>query len=105
MGETARLATSLKESLGADVDRAKFTGDFLLELESRYQTFSRRGKTYIIREWTERWDGYNKRVRVANEGGSVIEGTATGIDGEGHLLIKKDDGSAVSIITGDVSVI
>jgi BirA family transcriptional regulator, biotin operon repressor / biotin---[acetyl-CoA-carboxylase] ligase len=105
MGETARFATSLKESLGADIDRAKFTGDFLLEIESWYQTFNRRGKTSIIREWTERWGGYNKRVRVATEDGNLIEGIATGIDGEGHLLIKKDDGSAVSIITGDVSVI
>lgn len=105
MGETARLATSIKESLGTDVDRAKFTGDFLLELETWYLTFSRRGKTSIIREWTDRWGGYNKRVRVSTEGGSVMEGVATGIDGEGHLILKKDDGSTVNIITGDVSVI
>lgn len=105
MGETARSATSLKESLGTDVDRAKFTGDFLLELESWYQIFNRRGKTSIIKEWTERWSGYNKRVRVSGEDGSVTEGVATGIDGEGHLLLKKDDGSSVRIITGDVSVI
>lgn len=105
MGETARFATSLKESLGTDVDRAKFTGDFLLELESWHQIFNRRGKTSLIKEWTERWGGYNKRVRVSSEDGSVIEGVATGIDGEGHLLLKKDDGSPVRIITGDVSVI
>jgi BirA family biotin operon repressor/biotin-[acetyl-CoA-carboxylase] ligase len=105
MGETARFATSLKESLDEDVDRAKFTADFLLELESWYQTFNRRGKTFIIREWTARWGGYNKRVKVSTEDGKLIEGTATGINGEGHLLLKKDDGSVVNIITGDVSVI
>jgi BirA family biotin operon repressor/biotin-[acetyl-CoA-carboxylase] ligase len=105
MGEVAKHATSLKESLGEDVDRAKFTGYLLLELESWYQTFGKRGKSSIIKEWTERWGGYNKRVRVATEDGSVIEGTATGIDGEGHLLLKKEDGSTVRIITGDVTVI
>lgn len=105
MGEIAKYATSLKEGLGEDVDRAKFTGDLLLELESWYQTFKSRGKSSIIKEWTERWGGYNTRVRVVTEDGSVIEGTATGIDGEGHLLLKKEDGSVVKIITGDVTVI
>ena len=105
MGETARFATSLKESLGDDIDRAKFTGDFLLELESWYQIFNRRGKSSILKEWTDRWGGYNRRVRVTREDGSSIEGVATGIDGEGQLLLKKDDGSEVRIITGDVTVI
>lgn len=105
LGETAKLATSLKENLGADVDRAKFTGDLLLELETWYETFNRRGKPFIIKEWTERWGGYNKRVRVGTEDGKVIEGTATGINSEGHLLIRKEDGSTVGIITGDVAVI
>jgi BirA family biotin operon repressor/biotin-[acetyl-CoA-carboxylase] ligase len=105
MGETAKYATSLKESLGHDVDRAKFTGDLLLELESWYQTFNKRGKSSIIKEWTERWGGRDKRVRVVQENGSVTEGTAAGIDGEGHLLLKKEDGSIVKIITGDVTLI
>jgi BirA family biotin operon repressor/biotin-[acetyl-CoA-carboxylase] ligase len=105
LGETAKSATSLKESLGGDVDRAKFAGDLLLELETWYQTFNRRGKSSIIKEWTERWGGYNKRVRVSTEDGKVIEGTATGIDGEGHLLIKKEDESLVELLTGDVTVI
>lgn len=105
MGDIAKFATSLKESLGEDVDRAKFTGDLLLELESWYQTFNRRGKSFIMKEWTERWGGHNKHVRVSTEDGSVVEGTATGIDGEGHLLLKKEDGSMVKIITGDVTVI
>jgi biotin-(acetyl-CoA carboxylase) ligase len=35
----------------------------------------------------------------------VIEGTATGINGEGHLLLKKEGESVAEIITGDVTVI
>lgn len=105
MGETAKFATSIKENSGEDVDRAKFTGDLLLELESWYQTFNRRGKSSIIKGWTERWGGQNKRVRVSTDEGNVIEGIAAGIDGEGHLLVKKEDESIVKIITGDVTVI
>lgn len=105
LGEAAKFATSLRENLGVDIDRAKFAGDLLYELESWYRTFNRRGKSSIIKEWTERWGGFNKRVRVSAEDGKVIEGTATGIDGEGHLLIKKEDESLVRIITGDVTVI
>lgn len=105
MGETAKFATSIKENSGEDVDRAKFTGDLLLELESWYQTFNRRGKSSIIKAWTERWGGQNKRVRVSTDEGNEIEGIAAGIDGEGHLLVKKEDESIVKIITGDVTVI
>jgi len=105
MGETAKFATSIKENKGEETDRAKFTGDLLLGLESWYESFKKRGKSYIIREWTERWGGQNRRVRVAMEKGEVIEGIATGIDREGHLLVKKDDESTVKIITGDVTVI
>jgi BirA family transcriptional regulator, biotin operon repressor / biotin---[acetyl-CoA-carboxylase] ligase len=105
MGETAKSATSIKENSGEDVDRAKFTVDLLLEIESWYESFKRRGKPHIIREWMERWGGRNRRVRVATEKGEVTEGIATGIDGEGHLLVKKDDESTVEIVTGDVTVI
>jgi BirA family biotin operon repressor/biotin-[acetyl-CoA-carboxylase] ligase len=104
MGEIAKFATSIKDHRGEDIDRAKFTGDLLLVLESWYESFNKLGKSYIIREWMERWGGRNRRVRVAVDKGELIEGIATGIDGEGHLLIKKDDGSIVKIITGDVTL-
>jgi len=105
MGEVARIATSIKENLGKDIDRAKFTADLLLELEKWYQIFSSKGKKAILREWTDKWGDLNKRVRINVEGEPEFEATALGIDDEGYLLVKTDNGEINKVIAGDVSAI
>lgn len=101
MGEVAEIATSLREELGHEIERAKFTADLINELEMWYQRFLQNGKSPIIKEWMRRWGAINRRVRVKfNE--TVVEGTASGIDENGYLLIKKDDGTTERIISGDV---
>jgi len=105
MGKVARTATSIKENLGKDIERAKFAADLLLELEKWYRIFSSKGRTLILREWTEKWGDLNKRVRINIEGEKEFEGTAIGIDDRGYLLIKADNGEISKIIAGDVTVI
>lgn len=105
MGDFARRTTSLSESLGRDVDRAKLAADLLLELERWYAVLDSRGKSEILREWTLRWGGKGDRVRVNIEGLEPFEGTAEGIDDEGCLLVKKEDGETEKVISGDVTVI
>ena len=102
MGKVAGIATSIKENLGKDIDRAKFTADLLLELEKWYQIFSSKGKKPILREWTRAWGDMNKRVRINIEGEREFEGIATGIDDKGYLLVKTDNGEISKIISGDV---
>lgn len=105
LGAVSRTATSLKEQLGREIDRAKFTADLLSELETRYRTFNRRGKPSILSDWTERWGGKNQKVRVSLQDRSVVEGTAEGIDGDGHLLVRKSDDELIRVVAGDVSAI
>lgn len=105
MGKVARIATSIKENLGKDIDRGKFTADLLLELEKWYQIFSNKGKAPILREWTEKWEDLNKRVRISIEGEQEFEGTALGLDDKGYLLVKTDNGEITKIIAGDVRTI
>ncbi len=105
MREAAKIATSIKENLGKDIDRAKFTADLLSEIESWYRTFDKRGKSSILREWTDRWGGTGRRVTVDTAESDVFKGTAEGIDGDGHLLVRKDDDSLIKVIAGDVTVI
>jgi len=105
MGEVSKIATSIKENMGKDIDRAKFTADLLLELEKGYQIFSNNGKAPILKEWTRAWGDLNKRVRTSIEGEGEIEGNALGIDDSGYLLVKRDDGEISKIIAGDVIAI
>src|SRR5579884_3148784 len=101
MGEVAEIATSLREELGHEIERARFTNDLINEIEIWYQRFLKNGKSPIIKEWMRRWGAINRRVQVKfNE--TVVEGTASGIDENGYLLIKKDDGTTERIISGDV---
>jgi len=105
MGKVSRIATSIKENLGKDIDRAKFTADLLLELEKWYQIFCHKGKKPILKEWTRAWGDMNKRVRINMEGEQGFEGSALGVDDRGYLLVKTDNGEITKIIAGDVSVI
>jgi BirA family biotin operon repressor/biotin-[acetyl-CoA-carboxylase] ligase len=101
MGEVAEMATSLREALGREIERAKFAADLINQLEIWYQKFLKDGKAPIIKEWIKRWGWINRRVRVKfNE--VVVEGIASGIDENGYLLVKKNDGTTERIISGDV---
>lgn len=101
MGDVAQIATSLRELLGQEVDRVRFSADLINELEIWYTKFLREGKSAIIREWTERWGAVNRRVQVRyNE--IQIEGIALGLDRNGYLLVKKDDDTVEKIIAGDI---
>ena len=101
MGDVAQIATSLRELLGQEVDRVRFSADLINELEIWYTKFLREGKSAIIREWTERWGAVNRRVQVRyNE--IQIEGIALGLDRNGYLLVKKDDDTIEKIIAGDI---
>lgn len=105
MGEASRTATSLMEHLGREVERAKFTADLLLELEAWYRTFNRRGKASILGEWSERWGARGKRVKVSLEDKTTFQGIADGIDGDGRMLVRKDDGEVVTVVAGDVNTL
>ncbi len=107
MGDIATIATSIKENLGKDVDRAKFAADLLLELEKWYKVFTNRGrgKTTIISEWSSKWGDKDKRVNVTISDEEQFEGKAVGIDENGYLIVKTDSGETTKVISGDVKTI
>jgi BirA family transcriptional regulator, biotin operon repressor / biotin---[acetyl-CoA-carboxylase] ligase len=101
MGEVAEISTSLREVVGREIERAKFTADLINELEAWYQRFLKYGKSQIVKEWIKRWGEINHRVQIKfNE--MVVEGIISGIDENGYLLVKRDDGATERIISGDV---
>lgn len=100
MGEVAEMAISIREATGHEIDRVKFTADLINELEKWYQKFQKEGKNRIIQEWMARWGGVNRRVHVKFDE-KAVEGIASGIDENGYLILKKDDGTNETIIAGD----
>ena len=107
MGDVAAIATSIKENVGKDLDRAKFAADLLLELEKWYKIFTTRGrgKSKILSEWSSKWGDKDKRVSVSINDQEQFEGKAVGIDNNGYLIVEMDSGDATKVIAGDVRTI
>jgi BirA family biotin operon repressor/biotin-[acetyl-CoA-carboxylase] ligase len=96
--ELAYEATSLRLAAGRGVE---CTG-LLIGLLRAIDSFVREDKETILRLFT-RSSSYaaGRRVTVALPGGD-IEGTTAGLDADGFLIVRKDDGTEALILAGGV---
>lgn len=99
-GEAAAGATSVRDVLGKDVDRATFIALLLEKLERRYFDFLTHGKQELLKEWRSR-SFLGRRVSVREED-MHVEGVALDLDEDGCLLVTLDDGSSVRVREGEV---
>jgi len=99
--EISETATSLKQMLGSDVSRREMLMVLLGEFETLY-IMLRRGEP-IDREWRRRLETLGKKVAVRC-GDEVHEGDAEGVDEDGNLLLRRPDGSLMTIAAGDVTL-
>jgi BirA family biotin operon repressor/biotin-[acetyl-CoA-carboxylase] ligase len=98
-----KLSTTLSAETGKKIDRALFLQQFLAELDRWYQIFLKSGAAVI-----EAWEMFNATVgnRVAVSGPEeAFEGTAQGIDADGRLILKLDDGTVRQVAAGDVTIL
>lgn len=98
------IATSLAEKCGEYVSRVKLVQSILTELDALYSTFLASGFNALRGEWKamDNTIGSWVEVRDVND---EIRGKALDIDGEGFLLVRKENGDVKKIISGDVSLI
>jgi len=101
--EIADSATSLESETGRLV-----SSDELAESLTRYLSYfyeilnGDRGSREIIKQWRERSTFYSgKSVRVNLEG-AAIEGVTDGLEENGALRVKTNDGSVKIVQAGDV---
>src|SRR5271163_4453537 len=102
-GELASQATSLRAETGKWHSRMELLARLLREFENDYNRFVREGPGAVTQKF-EAVSSYarGKRVRVTNGTGSFA-GTTAGLGPEGLLLVKRDDGQVVTVISGDVA--
>ncbi len=67
--------------------------------------FERSGFAEILVRWQERDFLKGQRAQWLRGDGQVIEGVAEGIDGQGQLRVRSDDGVIHPVISGDVSLV
>lgn len=98
-GQTTSLATET----GAKIDRTMLLRQLLRELDRRYLVFLA-NEQEVLREWELLNTTIGNRIAVSGAK-ETLEGLAQGIDGEGRLIIKRDDGSIRTVAAGDVTII
>jgi len=93
--------TSLKELLGRKVPRVKLVQVFLQEFEEYYEKLKRREFSSILEEWKAYSCTLGKRVAI-DIGEGTLRGIAAGINQEGALILKKEDGKLAEVISGTI---
>ncbi len=99
--EIADIATSVRRELGRDGSREEVLAALLNAFEARY-TDAQKGDA-AFRAWRSRLETLGRRVR-ATLGERVEEGVAEDVDAQGSLLIRREDGSLVTVEAGDVTL-
>ncbi len=99
--EIADIATSLSAELGREVSQLQVLLHLLDEMEQLYMAL-REGHS-IHEEWRSRLETLGKQVEVTF-GDHVEVGCAESVDDDGSLLLRRSDGTLISIIAGDVSL-
>jgi BirA family biotin operon repressor/biotin-[acetyl-CoA-carboxylase] ligase len=102
LGDTA---TSVAAATGHGVDRARFTGRLLGELERRYRRVLDEGFAAGLRA---EWEGYSaltgREVTVTGPDGDR-RGRVIGVDGEGALCLAPEGGGVMRVLAGDVTLL
>jgi len=92
---------SLKETLDKEVLRVKLVQAFLQEFEKYYEKLKRKEFPSILREWKLYSHTLGKKIRL-DMGEKVVTGEAVNINEEGAMILKKEDGELIKIISGTV---
>ena len=90
-------ATSLKEELGREVSRKEFLNSVLREINEQQVLLT---KSDLLEGWKSLSATLGREVRIATPGEEII-GRAVDIDASGALILKREDGSLSSAISGD----
>ena len=97
-------ASSIKELLQDKVSRIELAKKILEELDFNYQVFMKDGFEPFVGDW----DAYSaingKRVKLTCHD-KAIEGIAQGIDDNGALIVRLDNGFLERVLAGDVTLL
>ena len=100
LGDTA---ITLAEAAGTTIDRDAFIEQLLAHVERWVDRYVSVGVEAIIPAWQDRMAvGLTARATVD---GSPLTGCVTGLDADGALLLRDDDGNVHRVRSGDVEVL
>ena len=96
-----QTATSLKIEAGRSFHRPSLAAEILLELDRLHGSVAADRFPALLEQWVELDQTLGSQVRW-REQGHEIRGHAVGLDGDGALVVRTDDGRTASLSAGDV---
>lgn len=99
--EIIKKATSLKIELGKTVNRSSLIQSLCYYIEQLLHLYISEGFTPIKSLWETYAVSIGKRISARTVKGT-FDGVALGINNEGVLLLKQDNGEIVEIISADI---
>lgn len=100
--DVRELAMTLAGAAGKKFDRTVLLREILRDLDHWYQVFLSDVQD-VLSEWKSLNMTIGNRITVSGAG-ETLEGVAQGIDNEGRLVIRLDDGAIRTVAAGDVTV-
>jgi len=102
--EISQTAGSLVQVLGRRISRSALAAAVLEELEGLYETFIQTEDLSRLREaYNQICVNRGHQIRVL-EPGNEYTGTTDGINENGELVVRKENGEVVCVYAGEVSV-
>ena len=95
-------ATSLEAALGAAPDRARVLEELLVAIPSTYVSLRSGGADDILRAWRSVAPSAVAARVEWNEPAGVRRGVTEGVDDQGALLIRRDDGGVERVIAAEL---
>lgn len=94
-----KTATSLRGELGKEVEREPLLQTWLERLEEGYLRLDHQS---LHKDWSARLATLGQDVSIDVPAGRV-SGLAEGVDGDGTLIVRREDGTVVGVSVGEVS--
>lgn len=102
VSELPPQSVSLKKIARKAVSRVELAREFLRQLDGDYARFKKEGFRGVMAEWEEHSITTGKPVTVQHRGKS-LRGQAVGIDEDGALWVRRDNGIQERVTAGNVS--
>lgn len=98
--ELREIATSISNACGREISRTRFIAELVNQLNSLYPLLETGG---FMEEYRFRSNVIGREVEVLR-GGERYPAVAIGISDAGNLIVRKADGSEVSLHSGEISL-
>ena len=98
-----RLTTTLAAEVGTKINRTALLQQVLRDLERWYQKFLGNEKD-VLNEWKKLNMTVGNRITVSGAG-EALDGLAQGVDSDGRLIVRLDNGTIRALAAGDVTIV